>query len=110
MDPVNHAGETVLITGASTGIGAAFARQLAMRGSDLVLVARRTDRLQDLAAELHTKHHVPVTVIPLDLTEDAPGERLLAETAARGITVTSVINNAGAGIWAPFADSDPAQL
>lgn len=110
MRPVNHNDETVLITGASSGIGAAFARLLAARGSNLVLVARRIDRLEDLAAELRTAHRVHVEVIASDLSEDAPGGRLLAETTARGITVTSVVNNAGAGLWARFVDSDPARL
>ena len=110
MRPVNHHDETVLITGASSGIGSAFARLLAARGSNLVLVARRIDRLEDLAAELRTAHRVHVEVIACDLSEDAPGERLLAETTARGITVTSVVNNAGAGLWARLADSDPARL
>ncbi|MDR7280070.1 SDR family NAD(P)-dependent oxidoreductase [Catenuloplanes atrovinosus] len=107
---MNHSDETVLITGASSGIGAAFARLLAARGSDLVLVARRIDRLDSLAAELRTAYRAHVEVIACDLSEDAPGERLLAETAARGITVTSVVNNAGAGLWARLADSDPARL
>lgn len=110
MRPVNHNDETVLITGASSGIGAAFARLLAARGSDLVLVARRIGRLEALAAELRTAHRVHVEVITCDLSEDAPGERLLAETTARGITVTSVVNNAGAGLWARFVDSDPVRL
>lgn len=106
MRQIDHRNETVLVTGASSGIGAEFARQLAARGSRLVLVARRADRLHALAASLD----VPVEVVALDLAGDAPGERLLAETQARGITVTSVVNNAGAGLWARFADSDPGDL
>ncbi|GID27448.1 SDR family NAD(P)-dependent oxidoreductase [Paractinoplanes brasiliensis] len=110
MSSLDHSQETVLVTGASSGIGAEFARQLGARGSDLVLVARRVDRLETLAAEIRTTRRVRVEVIAADLAVDAPGERLLARTAERGITVTSVVNNAGAGLWARFADSDPAQL
>ncbi|MGJ9373271.1 SDR family NAD(P)-dependent oxidoreductase [Nesterenkonia sp. CF4.4] len=110
MKPLRHDRQTVLITGASSGIGAEFARRLAAAGSHLVLVARRLDRLDTLAAELRARHDVQVHTIAADLSEAAPGEALLTEVEARGIHVTSVINNAGFGIWATLDESDPAEL
>ena len=65
--PVDYRGTTVLITGASSGLGAEFAQHLARRGADLVLVARRKARLEDLAQRLHADHGVHVTVIEADL-------------------------------------------
>ncbi|NUP24038.1 MAG: SDR family NAD(P)-dependent oxidoreductase, partial [Streptomyces sp.] len=95
MNKINYRTQTTLITGASSGLGAEFARQFAERGSDLVLVARRADRLQALADELSAKHQVTATVVPFDLTVPAAGEALAKEVARRGITVTSLVNNAG---------------
>lgn len=94
MDALRHDAQTVLITGASSGIGAEFARQLAARGSSLVLVARRRDRLDLLAAELRGRG-VRVDVLAADLSEPDAGARLRRETDSLGVTVTSVINNAG---------------
>ena len=105
MSKVDYSKETVLITGASSGIGAEFARQLAARGAALVLVARRKDRLDALAAELSG---ATCTVIPLDLAEPDAGPRLLK---AVGTTkVTSLVNNAGFGTNGPFAADDPERL
>ena len=102
---VDYSKETVLITGASSGIGAEFARHLAARGASLVLVARRVDRLEALAAELVG---TTCAVIPLDLAEPDAGPRLLQ--AVGDIKVTSLINNAGFGTNGAFADDDPERL
>jgi short-subunit dehydrogenase len=107
---VNYRGQTTLLTGASAGIGAEFARQLAERGSDLVIVARRLDRLELLAGELHAAHGVRVTPIALDLSAPAAGTVLAEQLSRRGITVTSLINNAGFGTHNRFHDEDRGRL
>jgi uncharacterized protein len=107
---VTYSNQTVLVTGASSGIGRCFAEALAARRADLVLVARRADRLDDLAGELRGRHGVEVTVIPADLSDPGAAPTLAAETAARGITVTSLINNAGFGTFGPFTDEHPDRL
>lgn len=110
MNAVDYRGRTTLITGASSGLGAEFARQLAARGSDLVLVARREDRLKALAGQLSAAHGVAVEPIAMDLSVDGCGELLAAEVDRRGITLSSVINNAGFGTYGRFHDEDPQRL
>ncbi|WFE29962.1 SDR family oxidoreductase [Solwaraspora sp. WMMD791] len=110
MPPVDYRDQTTLITGASSGIGAEFARQFAARGSDLVLVARREERLHRLATELTAAHRVRVEVLPADLSLPGAGERLAEQTNSRGITVTSVVNNAAFGTAGPFHREDPDRL
>lgn len=102
--------QTVLVTGASAGIGAEFARQLARRGADLVLVARRRDRLEELASRLRAEHGVRVHVLAADLSQRGIGTRLLAEVERLGVSVTSVINNAGFATYGPFHEEDPERL
>lgn len=94
-----------VVTGASSGIGAACARELAARGFHVVLCARRLDRLEALAAELRGGFHVEVECAALDL--DLPGSaELLLERAVRpGRIVTVLVNNAGFGVCGPFAPS-----
>ncbi|MFA6230315.1 MAG: SDR family oxidoreductase [Rhodanobacter sp.] len=95
-----------LITGASSGIGAEFARQLAAMGHDLVLTARRTERLQTLAAELQAQHGIEVTVLPHDLADPAAPAWLEAILRERGIQVDWLINNAGYGVPGTFDARD----
>ncbi len=87
-----------LVTGASAGIGAKFARQLAGRGCDLVLTARREDRLQALASELCTQRGTDVQVIADDLGDPAAPARIVAAATSKGRTVDILVNNAGYGV------------
>ena len=85
-----------LITGASAGLGAEFARQLASKGKDLILVARRTEPMERLARELLDEYNVAVDIIQSDLSETTATSRLFEEVSNRGLTVDYLINNAGA--------------
>lgn len=97
-----------LITGASAGLGAVFARRLAADGYDLVLVARGADRLEELAAELRASSGVEVRVLPADLSDPAQTEAVAAVCADERIDV--LVNNAGFGLRSSFLESDPADL
>ena len=110
MTAVDYHGQTTLITGASSGIGVEFAREFAGRGSDVVLVARRLDRLEKLAAELDATHGVRATAIPLDLSLPGAGRTLAEEVDRRGLNVTSLVNNAGFGTVGRFHAEDPERL
>ncbi|MEV0948803.1 SDR family oxidoreductase [Rhodococcus sp. NPDC049939] len=107
---VDVSGSTVLITGASAGLGADFARRFAQRGANLVLVARRADRLEQLATEIRDKHGVSVTVLPFDLGTPGAAERLKDELTARDIRIDSLVNNAGFGTHGDFASADLDRL
>jgi len=96
-----------LVTGASSGIGEAFARLLAARGADLVLVARRDDLLRRLAEELSTRHRVGVEVLPADLTDPGDLERVAGRLTDEPVDL--LINNAGSAAFGPFAEVPPAE-
>jgi short-subunit dehydrogenase len=94
-----------LVTGASSGIGAAFARELARRGWDLILVARRANRLEELARELEAARGVRVEVLPADLTVDADLAKV-AERIARAGNLELLVNNAGFGSRGNFFEAE----
>jgi len=94
-----------LVTGASAGIGAEFARQLAARGHDLVLTARRRDRLDALAAELSQAHGIDAQVMVADLAEATAIETLVAELGRLDRPVTTLVNNAGYALTGHYQDS-----
>ena len=93
--------DTALVTGASSGIGEQFARQLAERGYDLILVARRKDRLEKLADELPSTAHV----VECDLANEA--DKLFGKVSKLGVDVDLLVNNAGFGIRGRFLEIDP---
>lgn len=104
--PLSAAPNTVLITGASGGIGLELSRLFAQDGFALVLVARSGDRLSNLARELAAAHKIQAEPIALDLSLPEAPEVLFAEVARRKITVDILVNNAGFGDSAPFAAGD----
>lgn len=110
MTAVDYHSQTTLVTGASSGIGAVFARELSARGSDLVLVARREDRLTALARDLTAQHGTRVEVFAADLSEFGAGTTVAKRVADHGITVTSLINNAGFGTHGSFHEEDLDRL
>jgi uncharacterized protein len=110
MSKVDYHRQTIVVTGASSGLGAEFARQLARRGANLVLVARRADRLESLPAELTRAHSVTVTVVARDLGVPDAGRTLRAELESRGIYASGLVNNAGFGTHDAFTDEDPERL
>jgi len=96
---------TALITGASAGIGAALAREFAANGHDVVLVARREERLQALADELETEG-VTATPVTMDLDSAEAAMDLHETVTERGLDVDVLVNNVGVGTYGPFAESD----
>jgi hypothetical protein len=91
-------GKTALVTGASAGIGKAFAELLAERGYGLVLTARRRDRLDELASRLTGKHGIPTHVVVADLAEPAASAQIADAVRAQGLHIDVLINNAGYGV------------
>ncbi|MDQ3933813.1 MAG: SDR family oxidoreductase [Actinomycetota bacterium] len=98
---------TALITGASSGIGTEFARQLAARGLNVTLVARRRERLESLAKELKEEHGVRADVSVCDLTSAAARGRMIGAVKRRGLDVEILVNNAGFGSGGRFHELDP---
>jgi short-subunit dehydrogenase len=103
--PEPSVSSTAVVTGASSGIGAAVAAELASRGHAVALVARREERLKSLADELSSEHGADVEVIAADLGEPDQRDRLQDELRERGRTVEVLVNNAGFGHQADFAIS-----
>mgnify|MGYP001478434846 CR=1 FL=1 len=98
-------GAWAVVTGASSGIGREFAVQLARRGLNVVLVARRGDALDALARELASAHAIHAQTVALDLADDGAAAHLRGALEARGIEPRVLINNAGVGRWGRFEDA-----
>ncbi len=103
---MNYQGKTALITGASAGIGEAFARAYAAKGADLVLVARREDRLRALSEALRDAHGVGVRVIAADLSDPAAPQAIFDALAADGMRIDILVNNAGFGLPGFYHEND----
>ncbi|MEM9212873.1 MAG: SDR family oxidoreductase [Cyanobacteria bacterium P01_F01_bin.150] len=97
---------TTLITGASSGIGEAFANTLAAKGNDLILVARSQDKLQAIAQRLHSQHDIRTEVIVQDLAHPDGASTVFQKVNSLGIVVDVLINNAGFGDYGAFGESD----
>jgi len=107
-DFLDRYGLVALVTGASSGIGKSFAELLARKGLDLVLVARRGQRLKELATQLEREHKVTVRVYQADLADPTAAQQILDATASLDIGL--VISNAGFGLKGEFASGDPKTM
>jgi uncharacterized protein len=96
-----------IVTGASSGIGAEFAAHLAARGMHLVMVARRFDRMKEIAEELTTRHGTNCHIVAIDLTEPGASERLMAEMQRLQIEVELLVNDAGVGLIGDIDTTPP---
>ena len=103
-------GLTALVTGASSGLGECMAEDLAGRGYNLILVARRAEKLMDLAARLKRDHRVDTHVLPADLSEPSSAYELADALAREKLNVDLLVNNAGVMEYAPFHELDPDKL
>jgi uncharacterized protein len=101
-------GKWALVTGASAGIGLALAEQLAAAGANVVLTARRADRLEALAARLRSEYGVDARTIAVDLAEPTAPQHLLSATEESGVAIDILVNNAGFGYNGEFAKGDAA--
>jgi hypothetical protein len=108
--PQPRPGAAALITGASSGIGAEAAAQLAARGHDLIVVARRRDRLEALAAELSARHGRRVEILSADVADRRSRAELMEEIEGLGLDVDVFIPSAGFGLGGLFAESEPERL
>ena len=101
-------GPVALVTGASSGIGKSFAERLAAMGMDLVLVARRVERLEELAARLEKERGVRAKVCPIDLAEATAAQQILNATSSDDIGL--VVSNAGFGLKGAHSNNDPKAM
>jgi short-subunit dehydrogenase len=106
----NWQGKWALVTGASAGIGLELASQLAASGANLVLTARRTERLSQLAAELHERHNIQTEVFPADLTKPLAPDEIFHFTEQKRLPIEVLINNAGFGAYGYFHKTDRQRL
>jgi short-subunit dehydrogenase len=97
-------GRWALVTGASSGLGADFARELAGHGCNVVLVARREEPMKALAAALESAHGVEARVVAMDLAQPDAPPALLERMRSEGIAVDVLVNNAGFGVFGPFLE------
>jgi uncharacterized protein len=107
--PKPNSESTALVTGASGGIGAEIARELARRGHGVVLVARRKDRLEALAKDIQEEYGVRAETISADLAKPASRSRIQGRITELGLDVDILVNNAGFATGGPFYESDPAR-
>jgi uncharacterized protein len=107
--PEPSEGSSALVTGASAGIGAAIASSLAQRGHGLTLVARREDRISELATELHKRFGVRAGVVACDLADASERDRLADQVEELGLAVEVLVNNAGFGYTGAFVDANRAR-
>jgi short-subunit dehydrogenase len=99
-----------LITGASSGIGAEFAAQLAGRGMHLILAARRKQKMSDLATDLNTRHGTRCHIVTIDLSTADSGRRLFEETQRLGVDIELLVNNAGVGMIGQIETTSPEEV
>jgi len=105
----DYSGSTALVTGASKGLGAAFADALAERGMNLVLVARSTDELNALSTRLYAKYKVRRTILSIYLADPSSPQTIAEELERRGIQVDLLVKNAGFGLNGEFLSHNPKQ-
>lgn len=106
----DYQGKTAVITGASSGIGVEFAKRFAARGANLVLVARRKDRLTEIAKQIQSSHQVSVEVVVADLSEVGAAEKLFNSLKRKKIQVDVLVNNAGFGTIGEFSKADLSRV
>ncbi len=99
-------GRRALVTGGSAGLGVDFARQLAERGADITVVARREERLREVADELEDAYGVAADWVSMDLTDGQAAETLYETVDGRGHRIDILVNNAGFGVYGDFLETD----
>lgn len=104
-----YQGKTALVTGASVGIGRAFACELARRGMSVILVSRAEDMLRELAEQLQREHSIAAHVIAADLSLEASIPQIIQQLAERNLTVDLLVNNAGFKTYGHFENISPAE-